>query len=252
MQLDFLLKPFRKAASTQNTLNVGGRQVLIHFVRNHRAKRYTLRLRSDGSVRATVPRNGSIKAARSFAEQNLEWIAKQLQKPQPAHHPQTWQYGTEILYRGDLVKLHIDPKHSGCTVTFGDQSIRVADTATDVRPAVERHLWRLAAKELSQRTIDLAKLHNISIQRITIRNQRSRWGSCSRRGTISLNWRLIQAPVFVRDYIILHELMHRLEANHSNRHWQHVAVVCPDYEIAEACDQTTFSEPVHVLVRSLG
>ena len=66
-----------------------------------------------------------------------------------------------------------------------------------------------------------------------MRSQRSRWGSCSAKRTISLNWRLIQAPPFVRGYIILHELMHLREMNHSDRFWAAVAEVCPDWREAE-------------------
>ena len=72
------------------------------------------------------------------------------------------------------------------------------------------------------------------MRRITVRNQRSRWGSCSVKGTISLNWRLIQTPPFVQDYIILHELMHLREMNHSRRYWRCVEQVCPNYRNAEA------------------
>jgi predicted metal-dependent hydrolase len=98
---------------------------------------------------------------------------------------------------------------------------------------VERHLWRLAARELPGRVLELASLHQLPVRRICVRNQRSRWGSCSRRGTISLNWRLVQAPPFVRDYLILHELAHLKEMNHSRRFWREVAVLCPDYLQAE-------------------
>jgi hypothetical protein len=66
-----------------------------------------------------------------------------------------------------------------------------------------------------------------------VRNQRTRWGSCSRRGNISLNWRLIQTPPFVRDYICLHELAHLRQMNHSERFWSEVARLCPDYLHAE-------------------
>ena len=233
VQLNFLFKPFRTGEPQQHMLRIGLLNIPIHFISNHRARRYILRLTSDGTLRATVPRRGSIKEAKAFAERNLEWINKQLQKhqaqPVKSH---SWQHGTEILYRGQTVTLDVGQNSHGNIVTFADQSIRVINPA-NVRPAIERHLWKLAAKELPKRTIELTELHNISIQRITVRNQRSRWGSCSRRGTISLNWRLIQAPAFVRDYIILHELMHRREANHSKRYWQHVAVVCPDYKAAE-------------------
>jgi predicted metal-dependent hydrolase len=71
------------------------------------------------------------------------------------------------------------------------------------------------------------------MRRVIVRNQKSRWGSCSVRGTISLNWRLIQVPDFVRDYIILHELAHLRHLNHSARFWAEVKRVCPDYLAAE-------------------
>ena len=101
-----------------------------------------------------------------------------------------------------------------------------------VLAAVERHLWRLAARELPGRVLELAALHQAPVRRVTVRNQRSRWGSCSRAGTVSLNWRLVQAPVTVRDYIILHELAHLKEMNHSRRFWREVARLCPDFATA--------------------
>jgi predicted metal-dependent hydrolase len=71
------------------------------------------------------------------------------------------------------------------------------------------------------------------VKHVTVRNQRSRWGSCSANGVISLNWRLVQTPDSVRDYIIYHELMHLREMNHSPRYWRHVASVCSWWEDAE-------------------
>lgn len=229
MHFDFLFKPPRPVEPQQHSLTIGSNTIPIHFVRNPKARRYILRMRPDGSLRATVPSRGSIKEAKAFAERNIEWISKQLEKHQQQsarHHH--WQHGTEILYRGKPVILSVGQNH----ITFADQSIRVTNAA-NVRSVVERYLWRMATKELSKRTLELAVQHNIQIQRITVRNQRSRWGSCSRKGTVSLNWRLIQAPAHVQEYIILHELMHRREANHSYRYWQQVAAVCPDYEVAE-------------------
>ena len=79
-----------------------------------------------------------------------------------------------------------------------------------------------------------AQRHGVEVKQVTVRNQRSRWGSCSARGTISLNWRILQAPASVCDYLIIHELMHRREMNHSARFWRHVADACPDYRSAEA------------------
>jgi predicted metal-dependent hydrolase len=102
-----------------------------------------------------------------------------------------------------------------------------------LRPAIENHLRQLAARELPARLLELAARHGLSVNRITVRAQKSRWGSCSRRGTISLNWRLIQTPAFVSDYICLHELMHLRQMNHSPRFWREVEAVCPEYRTAE-------------------
>jgi predicted metal-dependent hydrolase len=118
-------------------------------------------------------------------------------------------------------------------IRFGGELIRVPAAAADLRPAIERYLWRLATRELPPRVLEFAAQHELPVRRVSVRNQKSRWGSCSRRGTISLNWRLIQAPPFVRDYICLHELMHLREMNHSARFWREVERVCPDYETAE-------------------
>lgn len=85
----------------------------------------------------------------------------------------------------------------------------------------------------SPRVRELANLHGVDVARVSVRNQKTRWGSCSRHGAISLNWRLIQSPAFVRDYIILHELAHRRQMNHSDKFWQEVARLCPDYPAAE-------------------
>jgi hypothetical protein len=79
----------------------------------------------------------------------------------------------------------------------------------------------------------LASEHSLTVDRVTIRNQRSRWGSCSRRGVIALNFRLVQMPPAVCDYVLLHELMHLRQQNHSRRYWRLVAAVCPDYREAE-------------------
>src|SRR5580765_1430672 len=102
-----------------------------------------------------------------------------------------------------------------------------------MRPQVQSFLWGLAARELPARVFELAAGHRVHVSRVTVRNQRSRWGSCSRRGTISLNWRLVQTPLFVRDYIILHELAHLKEMNHSRRFWNEVERLCPEFEKAE-------------------
>jgi hypothetical protein len=215
------------------TLAVGPNSVTVAFVRNPRARRYILRVDPTGAVRVTLPSRGSQEEAWNFARRHSAWINRRIEQ-HLAHPPRptAWGHGTEFLFRGDIVQLVIHANTSSKTIEFADQRVEVALEA-DVRPAVEQQLWNLARRELPARTTELATQHELTVSRITIRNQRSRWGSCSRRGTISLNWRLIQAPAYVRDYIILHELMHLREHNHSSRFWEQVESVCPNYEVAE-------------------
>ena len=204
-----------------------------------------LGIRCNQYLRRMLPQDAPVKrladvlgqsrqtAARLFAERNTTWILHQLQhqRDQPTQ-ARPWQPGTEILFRGQLTPLVVTPHGAGAVVQLAGETWP-APAETDLRPTVERQLRALAARELPARTLALAEIHGFAVQRVTVRNQCSRWGSCSRRGTLSLNWRLIQMPDFVRDYVIWHELAHTREHNHSARFWRLVEQVCPEYPAAQ-------------------
>jgi hypothetical protein len=217
--------------ATTEALQVGARSAPLLWVRHPRARRYLLRLLPNGTVRVTVPRRGNISDARAFVARHLGWLEQQFQllgaRPKLSV---AWNIGTEILFRGDLVRIEAI---TDGLVRLGAEHVRVPDVATDLRSAIQRHLRQLASRELPPRVMELAARHGVEVSRVSVRNQKTRWGSCSRRGTISLNWRLIQSPEFVRDYIILHELAHRRQMNHSDKFWREVAHMCPDYLVAE-------------------
>ena len=120
-------------------------------------------------------------------------------------------------------------ERSGAWITR--QLLKQAATPALVHPDAAE-LRARASKQLPQRLIELAREHGITVTRISIRNQRTRWGACSAKGSITLNWRLVLVPDFVRDYVMIHELMHRRELNHSKRFWKHVAAACPRYDEA--------------------
>ena len=208
--------------------------VPVRLVRNPRARRYILRLTPDRAARVTIPRGGSAEEALRFVGRQKSWLEKQLQRlaARPVG-PMPWVHGTEILFRGEPVQLLMVRSETRSVVQLGTSEVPVPAEVADVRPYVQRELWRLAIPELTRRTFDLATAKGFVVKRVSVRNQRSRWGSCSRRGTISLNWRLVQVPEFVRDYIILHELAHLREMNHSRRFWQVVEELCPDFRRAE-------------------
>jgi hypothetical protein len=96
----------------------------------------------------------------------------------------------------------------------------------------KRRLRALAVETLAPRLRELGALHGIVVTRVSVRDQRSRWGSCGRDGHICLNWRLIQMPDWVRDYVLIHELMHLRRMDHSPKYWRLVAAACPEYKAA--------------------
>ena len=92
-----------------------------------------------------------------------------------------------------------------------------------------RAIREQARRELPARLLELAAQHGLAVSRVSIRNQRTRWGSCGRDGHICLNWRLMLMPSPVRDYVLVHELMHLRRMDHSPAYWRLVAAACPGY-----------------------
>jgi predicted metal-dependent hydrolase len=162
------------------------------FVRHPRARRYLLHVRNDGSVRVTIPRGGSKREAVAFAEAEQGWIRKQRERLGRACH----------------------------------------ESYPPLEPCAERALRERAKVELPRRLQELAAEHHLSVKRVSVRDQRSRWGSCSARGVICLNWRLVMMPESVRDYVLIHELMHLKRLDHSPKFWKLVERACPGYREA--------------------
>jgi predicted metal-dependent hydrolase len=96
----------------------------------------------------------------------------------------------------------------------------------------KRRLRAIARATLAPRLLELAASHGLVVTRVSIRDQRNRWGSCGRDGHICLNWRLVQMPDWVRDYVLIHELMHLRRMDHSPKYWRLVEDACPEYHAA--------------------
>ena len=202
----------------------------VEFVRTPRARRYILRIRPDGTLRVTVPRWGSRREAREFIEKQRRWIERERHRVRSEHAAPEWGHGSRIMLRGVMVEISIDG--SAGAIVYSDRRVDLGAGET-VRNAIERDLRQLARAELEPRLRELAGLHDLQPGRVSIRNQRSRWGSCARNGNIALNFRLVQMPALIRDYVLLHELMHMRQQNHSRRFWRLVEHVCPGFREAE-------------------
>jgi predicted metal-dependent hydrolase len=205
---------------------------VIEFVRVRRARRYILRVRPDGTLRVTVPVGGSRREAEQFVRKHHRWIRRERDRVQIERAPREWRDGSEILLRGETVRLTVDAGAEDLVLSYAGRQLSISHEA-DIRATVEGDLKELAKVELVPRLLDLAVQHDLQPGAISVRNQRSRWGSCARNGNIALNFRLVQMPPPVRDYVLLHELMHIKQQNHSRRFWKLVEAVCPAFRDAE-------------------
>jgi predicted metal-dependent hydrolase len=206
---------------------VEGMPMPLRFVRHPRARRYVLRLSADGHAVVTIPRRGSQREARRFADAHRAWLARERRALMAA------RCRARPLAVGDTVLIAGQP-HAVVRADDRAHALRIAAAVVPLRDAnvhetVERWLRTLARATLTARLEQLASLHGLAVAGVSIRSQRTRWGSCSRDGRISLNWRLVQMPDAVRDYVLLHELMHLRVRNHSRRFWRHMDRVCPDH-----------------------
>lgn len=229
----------RRGGVTVILLQAGSDVVPIRLVRHPRARRYVLRVTEAADVVLTLPRWGSVAEARAFAVQHVDWIARERVR-RAAEAARAWGAGsiagsTEIWLRGERHAVRVE----GRVVAAGDISATFAETGegggeADARQALRQALRAAAKRELPPRLMELAARADLRVARVTVRDQRSRWGSCSSRGTIALNWRLLLMPPEVRDYVLWHELMHLKRGDHSPAFWRLVEAVCPDYRAARA------------------
>jgi predicted metal-dependent hydrolase len=197
-----------------------------------RRRTLSLELRADGSLTVATPHGLSLATIRAFVESRRAWIeAKRALLTPPASPRVLPGHGARLPYLGTELALNVSiapARRAACRCESGSLVIKVPhDTA--IRPAIEAWYRRAAATHAAARLAHFAPQVGRAARKLVIRAQRTRWGSCSARGTISLNWRLMQAPPEILDYVVVHELCHLLVPNHSPRFWSEVARVLPDW-----------------------
>jgi predicted metal-dependent hydrolase len=212
-----------------------GEVYLVRLRRHRQARRYTLRIQSaTREVLLTMPPRGSLDDARVFAEKHSAWIAARLTRlPQPM----PFAHGTVLPLRGVDHRIEHRPQARGTVWAECDGDARVLCVAGD-EPHMSRRirdfLKREAKRDLEAASRRAAAELGVKVRRVSIRDQASRWGSCSTTGVLSYSWRLIMAPPFVLDYLAAHEVAHLVEMNHSRRFWRVIARVCPDVTRAKS------------------
>jgi predicted metal-dependent hydrolase len=209
----------------------------VRLRRHRQARRYTLRIQATTrEVILTIPPRGTVKEASAFAQKHGGWIAARLGRlPQAA----PFADGVLLPLRGVPHRI----THRGGTrgtvwaevAADGDEPLLcVAGRAPHIDRRIGDFLRREAKQDLQTASRRYADELGLAFQRVTVRDQSSRWGSCSTTGVLSFSWRLILAPSEVLDYLAAHEVAHLIEMNHSPKFWRLVQRICPDHERAKA------------------
>lgn len=223
-----------------NELNCG--ELIIQYIikKSVRAKHIRITVAKDGVV-ITVPAFLSEKKAISFVEQKKEWIAQKVDNLGGfTSERNTLQFtdGEELPFQGEKFKLRVvesDRKRTSvqlkgdCFWVHINRGITADFRTTEIKRRLEQ-LYKDLAREAVIERVDFFKLQlGVDYNQIRFKEQKSRWGSCSKKCNLNFNWKLVMAPPDVIDYVVVHELCHLLHMNHSQDFWQCVEGILPNY-----------------------
>ena len=220
----------RIAETRQIVLN--NQTVSYTLRRSPKALYLRLQIAPEG-LNVVIPQRCSLKQLAAFMERKGTWILKHLERQKQKGLPviKDPQIGDDIPYLGKKVQL--------CAGTMScafklDSNKLLADPSLNsakLKPALKSWYISQAKEVLSLKALNFADQMNVKFSSLTVRGARTRWGSCSPKGDLSFTWRLIMAPEAVIDYVVIHELSHIKQLNHSPKFWAVVSQYYPEWRI---------------------
>jgi len=227
----------KTSAVRQRAISLGDATITYRHRVSRRARRLRFEVRPGNGLEVTTPPGVSVARIEAVMREKTDWITKMLVRyaqPPLSVVATPLQPGALLPFAGGQLRLVLDAGRPGrrkaAVIEEGTLRLFLDSKSPDaVRAAIERWYRRQAHHVFAERAAHWNAHFGYNYGRIAIRDQKSRWGSCSRQGNLNFNWRLLLAPLAVLDYIVIHELAHLKEGNHSPRFWALVAEQCPDY-----------------------
>lgn len=205
--------------------------VVDRFIRSSR-RTIGLQITSDGRLIVRAPLRAALKDIQSFILRKQDWILKTQSRMRiHAQNQKVRQYcdGEQFLYLGQNFELHF--VDNGVAPLHFDNAFYLSSRLQEQAKDIFTDWYRTQALAIISKRVELyAAKHSLRYGRIRISNARRRWGSCSAKGNLNFNWRLVMAPITVIDYVVIHELAHLIERNHSPRFWKRVEAMIPGYK----------------------
>lgn len=219
-------------------LRVAGLPAPVEVRRHPTARRLTLRIsHSARAVVLTMPRHADVREADRFLAKSLDWVRQRLERVPDAV---PFAHGSDIPLRGVPHEVVFNARRPGRPVVEavasrggGPHRLIVAGHAEHCPRRLGDWLVTEARRDLEDRVAFHARRLDLKARRISVRDQKSRWGSCTSDGTLSFSWRLVLAPPVVLDYVAAHEVAHLAEMNHGPRFWRLVRQTMPGLEEAK-------------------
>lgn len=227
LQLPFDVSPVPEKPGRPRQVQVNGE---IFSYRLVRARRRTIALFVDADgVEARAPRYATVADVEAFICKKEGWIRRRLAEPR--RPPFVWEAGAELPWLGRVLTLALRPGELGAWISDGCLEFGL-DDGSSLRERALAWIREQASAFFRERIAVLSLPLALTVSGVGLSNARSRWGSCSTDGRVLLNWRLMLLPPHVIDYVVAHELAHRVEFNHSARFWNIVAELCPGHRSA--------------------
>jgi len=217
----------------QRNIHLSGKEISYTLKRGGYRRSIGLRIDERG-LTVNAPLRASEKWLHSVLQEKADWVLKQLESWQSRKAPPIfWAEGASIPFRGETFVLTLTPKLRGEMAQLHGEVLHVpvgvdADAA-HIEKAV-MYWYRIEALRVFTECIEhFAPLLKVAPNEIKLSTARTQWGSCTIRGVVRLNWQLVKMPLHLIDYVVVHELAHLVEMNHSSAFWQVVESACPDY-----------------------
>ncbi len=229
-QLELPFAPLSANPVVTASTVLGGQPVHFLLHRSHGRRRISLSV-DDRGLRVGAPLRASLREIEAVLHQHARWVIRKLADWHSRRPPaRRWESGETLAYLGLPLTLAVAQGPSEIVQTPTHLQIRSPDAAAPAVAALAVHWLRGQALAHFHRRIEHFRMR-VTLEPVAVKlsNARSRWGSCHSSGRISLNWRLIHMPQHLIDYVVVHELAHLREMNHSPRFWAVVGNVIPDY-----------------------
>jgi hypothetical protein len=233
-----------------HTLTLPSGEQLNYQLERRQRRTVGLKITADGLV-VHAPKRLSQSLLESLLAQKADWIQKKLSAQMQNKIPALqWQHGEQLLLLGNTITLAVRHDDRSRAVNHQPGLLELAMPNHNEPPAVARKVlqWykKQAIADFARRLEIFSAKLGVALPTLLISNARTRWGSCNSKKEVRLNWRLLQAPPHLINYVICHELAHLKEMNHSARFWAVVASIYPDYKAAEK-ELKMWSAKLHVM-----